>query len=131
MIVCRYPGLVVLAMFSLTDSTHLGNKFFYCHSYHTYYQEHVQLMFHISVAAITQSDINIVIPPVPVNIVKPTVNVPVSVPTSSWKPDQWATWPFITITGVSGSCHANSPQNCAKHQPSMITKNCMNDLCCY
>ena len=49
----------------------------------------------------TQADIADLFPPV--NIVKP-VNIPtVSVPTSSWKPDNFATWPFITITGVSGN----------------------------
>ena len=50
----------------------------------------------------TQTDIADIIPPV--NIVKPTINIPtISVPTSSWKPDNFATWPFITITGVSGN----------------------------
>ena len=63
------------------------------------------LIWLFSVSAVQQSgDIISDIIANPVNIVKPTVNVPtvVSVPTSSWTPSQWATWPFITITGVSG-----------------------------
>lgn len=52
---------------------------------------------------LTQSDFaNVII--APVNIVKPIINIPtISAPTSSWKPDSFATWPFITITGVSAS----------------------------
>ena len=71
-------------------------------------------LFFFSVSAIAQSgDIISDIIVNPVNIVKPTVNVPtvVSVPTSSWTPSQWATWPFITITGVSGK---NIRRSCNK-----------------
>ena len=74
----------------------------------------------ISVSALTQSqDINVVIPPITISK-PPASSVSVSVPTSSWKPSQWATWPFITITGVSGEW--TTVQNCAKRQPTMACK---------
>ena len=59
------------------------------------------VLFSVSPAVIA-GDISVVLPVVPVTIVKPVVSLPVSVPSSSWQPDQWATWPFITINGVSG-----------------------------
>ena len=65
-------------------------------------QELISIFSPLLVSALSQLDVADIIPPV--NIVKPTINIPtISVPTSSWKPDNFATWPFITITGVSGN----------------------------
>ena len=64
-------------------------------------------IFSSSAALISVSE-DISIPNV-INIVKPSVVIPsVSVPsTSSWNPSAWGTWPFITISGISGEQHRN------------------------
>ena len=63
----------------------------------------LRLIFFSPAALISVSE-DISIPNV-INIVKPSVVIPsVSVPsTSSWNPSAWGTWPFITISGISGA----------------------------
>ena len=57
----------------------------------------------LSPAALISTSEDISIPSI-VNIVPPSVVIPaVSVPTSSWTPDTWGTWPFVTISGVGGN----------------------------
>ena len=62
-----------------------------------------QTNFLFSPAALISVSEDISIPSV-INVVKPSVVIPsVSVPsTSVWNPSSWGTWPFITISGISG-----------------------------
>ena len=69
-------------------------------------RKHATALFIIfsSPAALISVSEDISIPNV-INVVKPSVVIPsVSVPsTSSWNPSAWGTWPFITISGISGA----------------------------
>jgi len=50
----------------------------------------------VSIGDISNVIANVVVKPI-------SVIPPITVPTSSWTPDKWGTWPFITIAGVSAS----------------------------